>query len=148
MFFIIKIPVSLSASKPECSFLPKPSKSFIGMKLENFKAYDDKRLGVGVTYSSKSERFSLFKYDLGFKTIDENKFRKISEMSFKEFLQVSKMNNEKLIRNGIIKQQFSKLITFNIYFEVKGVNKKFDFIGHGTDGKCIYKVRYSTNQDE
>ena len=116
------------------------------MNLETFKAYDDKRLGIGVTYSSSSERFSLFKYDLGFKTIDENKFRKISEMSFQEFLQVAKMSNDKLIRNGIIKEKFSDLITFHIFFEVEGVNKKFEFIGHGTDGKCMYKVRYTTNQ--
>ena len=116
------------------------------MKLETFKAYDDKRLGIGITYSSSSERFSLFKYDLGFKIIDEDKFLKISEMSFQEFLQVAKMNKDKLIKNGLIKEKISNLITFNIFFEVEGINKKFEFIGHGTDGKCIYKVRYTTNQ--
>ena len=146
IFLCIKIPTSFSATKPECSFLPQPSRTMMGMKLETFKAYDDKRLGIGITYSSSSKRFSLFKYDLGFEIIDEDKFKKISEMSFQEFLQVAKMNKDKLIRNGLIKEKFSDLITFNIFFEIEGINKKFEFIGHGTDGKCIYKVRYTTNQ--
>ena len=58
-------------AKDPCNNLPKPNNTFNGMLLETFQKYKDNRLGVGLTYSSNTERFSLFKYDLGYKKIDE-----------------------------------------------------------------------------
>lgn len=144
--FFFQISLSNATAKDPCNSLPKPNNIFNGMLLETFQKYKDNRLGVGLTYSSNTERFSLFKYDLGYKKIDQQIFKKLLEMSYNEFFKVINLKKEKVIKKyGLIKEKISDLVTFNILFLVNGKSQKLEFLSLGNDGNCVYKARYTTN---
>lgn len=143
IFFLF---TNTAIAKDPCNNLPKPNIRLNDMYLENFEKYKNVKLGVGLTYSSHRERFSLFKYDLGYKKIDKQIFKKLSEMAYEDFFKVVSIKKEKVMKEyGVIKEKISDLLSYNILFLVEGDTLKFEFLSLGNDGNCVYKIRYTTN---
>ena len=144
---------SVSWGKEICRNIQQPLNPFYNMSIETFKQYDDKKLGIGITYSSPDERFSVFKYDLGLDVITDSNFKEISDMAIDEFYKVANMLQEKIINGYDITsvsfkqlESMSKLLPVNLMFVVEDEKQKqnIHFLGLGTDEKCIYKFRYNT----
>ena len=76
---MILVAVGLShaaAGKEICNVLPEPSERMLDMEIEEFGGFEDPNLGIGLTYASENERLSLFRFDAGLETIDDDSFSK------------------------------------------------------------------------
>ena len=60
------------------------------MQLETFGPFEDSKLGIGLTYSSETKRFSLFKYDMGMERFDASSLEKFFHQSAQEAQQHAK----------------------------------------------------------
>ena len=122
-------------AKEQCENMQQPPEEFMGMKLKTFQIYDDSRLGVGVTYRIKSvASLSAYKFDYGFQDIDEIKI--MADRQGRKFKGEYDISEEEI--SPILKYSYA-------FVSDKGL---VDFLSIGTDGSCIYKVRYSERSQE
>ena len=130
-------------AKEQCEDMKQPPQEFKGMELITFKKYDDPKMGVGVTYWKKSiSTLSGYKFDYGYEVIDEKILITFKDAAINE---VKVMDERQGInRKGeynISRENISPILKYSYAFvSDKGL---VDFLSIGTDGSCIYKVRYS-----
>ena len=142
LLILLLIP-NLLLAKEQCENMQQPPQEFMSMELKTFKTYDDPRMGVGVTYWKKSiSTLSGFKFDLGNEVIDE----KILKSHIGGAINEIKINAERqgTIYDGeydISRENISPILKYSFVFVSE--NGLADFLSMGTDGSCIYKVRYS-----
>ena len=130
-------------AKEQCEDMKQPPQEFKGMELITFKKYDDPKMGVGVTYWKKSiSTLSGYKFDYGYEVIDQKTLITFKDAAINE---VKVMDERQGInRKGeynISRENISPILKYSYAFvSDKGL---VDFLSIGTDGSCIYKVRYS-----
>jgi uncharacterized protein len=138
-----------SGGKESCNTLPKPKAEFGGMRLESFEGFSDKRLGIGLTYSSSDERLSVFKFDNGYEEIDNWIVRENLDGSIDDIVDAGKKEGGRIVASKYLgptpfttHSLISHLINFSYHGKVK-----FEFVGLGHDGLCFSKVRYTYGED-
>lgn len=137
-------------AKAICASLPEPQATFHGMAMETFSKFDDERLGISLTYFSRNERLSIFKYDHGLTKIDTASLAKHTNQAFKNIDQMAKIEGgkvEELVKIGQTSFVGFPFSSFLLLVSTKG-GLKFEFVGIGSDGECITKVRFSYSKDE
>lgn len=119
------------------------------MEVENFGNYKNKKLGIGLTYSSKLERLSIFKYDYDYKKIDDDILREFTISALADIKEFTKRRGEKTyVSRGLGTIQFTGFPIHNFIHHVfKQGKPKFEFLGMGHDGRCITKIRYTLSED-
>ena len=130
-------------AKEQCENMQQPPEEFMGMKLKTFQIYDDSRLGVGVTYRIKSvASLSAYKFDYGFQDIDETTLKKFTGTAIDEIKIMADRQGRKFKGEyDISEEEISPILKYSYAFvSDKGL---VDFLSIGSDGSCIYKVRYS-----
>ena len=147
LLILLVIPNFLLA-KEQCENMQQPPQEFMGMELITFKKYDDPKMGVGVTYWIKSKStLSGFKFDYGHETIDQETLKVFINAAIDEIKIVANQKGTKYASQYDISKENISPILKNSYVFVteKGV---VDFLSIGTDGSCIYKVRYSEGSQD
>ena len=147
LLILFLIPNFLLA-KEQCENMQQPPQELMGMELKKFKAYDDPRLGLGVTYWKKSiSTLSGFKFDYGYEVIDERTLITFKDAAINEIKVMDERQG--INRKGeynISRENISPILKYSYAFvSDKGL---VDFLSIGTDGSCIYKVRYSERSHE
>ena len=142
LLILFLIPNFLLA-KEQCENMQQPPQELMGMELKKFKTYDDPRLGLGVTYWKKSiSTLSGFKFDYGYEVIDERTLITFKDAAINEIRVMDERQG--INRKGeynISRENISPILKYSYAFvSDKGL---VDFLSIGTDGSCIYKVRYS-----
>ena len=142
LLILFLIPNFLLA-KEQCENMQQPPQELMGMELKKFKTYDDPRLGLGVTYWKKSiSTLSGFKFDYGYEVIDERTLITFKDAAINEIKVMDERQG--INRKGeynISRENISPILKYSYAFvSDKGL---VDFLSIGTDGSCIYKVRYS-----
>ena len=142
LLILFLIPNFLLA-KEQCENMQQPPQELMGMELKKFQAYDDPRLGLGVTYWKKSiSTLSGFKFDYGYEVIDERTLITFKDAAINEIRVMDERQG--INRKGeynISRENISPILKYSYAFvSDKGL---VDFLSIGTDGSCIYKVRYS-----
>ncbi len=97
---MILVAVGLSraaAAKEVCNVLPEPAKTMLDMEIEQFGGYEDPKLGIGLVYASENERLSLFRYDAGLDTIDDDSFAKYFRSAVSDVYEVAKIVGQQLL---------------------------------------------------
>ena len=133
--------------KEVCNVLPQPDNTFYGMQLETFGPFEDSKLGIGLTYSSKTKRFSLFIYDMGMERFDASSVEQFFHQSAQEFYQIAEYYNETITNAyDLSETDFGKKKKKTVLFKVSfDKSNKSEFLGMGTDGVCLYKIRFTSN---
>ena len=147
LLILLLIPNFLLA-KEQCEDMQQPPQEFMGMELITFKKYDDPKMGVGVTYWIKSKStLSGFKFDYGHETIDQETLKVFINAAIDEIKIVADQKGTKYAgQYDISKENISPILKNSYVFVTeKGV---VDFLSIGTDGSCIYKVRYSEGSQD
>ena len=153
LLILLLIPNFLLA-KEQCEDMQQPPQEFMGMELFLFDKYDDPRLGVGVTYrmnsvgkysSFKYGSFSSFKWDYGIEEIDEEILMQFKDLAIKEIkdaVTTTRPGLKFIASHDISRVNISPVLqnTYMLEFDREWI----DFLSIGTDGSCLYKVRYST----
>ena len=136
-------------AKEVCNSLPKPQSHFHGMAIENFGKFSRERLGVGLTYSSPEERLSIFRFNYGLARIDNETLKKFTATAIRDILKVAKFKGEN-IEKSIVGPEvtFTGFPFWNFMLVTsKNGNLFFEFLGMGSDGRCMTKVRYTYSKD-
>ena len=135
-------------AKEQCENMQQPPQEFMGMELINFKKYDDPKMGVGATYWIKSQStLTGLKFDYGYETIDQETLKVFIDAAIEEIKIVANRQGLKYEGEYDISTENISPILLNSYAFVTEMGV-VDFLGIGTDGSCIYKVRYSERSQE
>ena len=136
-------------AKDMCASLPEPQSLFHGMAIENFGRYSRKRLGIGLTYASVAERLSIFRFNDGLARIDDETLKNFTMTAIRDILKVEKFKGEKIENSIVVPKITFAGFPFRSYMLLasKNGNWFFEFLGMGSDGKCMTKVRYTYSKD-
>lgn len=136
-------------AKEFCDYLPEPQSHFHGMAVENFGRFSRKRLGIGLTYASVEERLSIFRFDNGLPLINDENLKKLTVQAIRDIFRAAKFKGEKIEKSivGPIETFANFPFRSHILLASKNGNWFFEFLGMGSDGKCVTKVRYTYSKD-
>lgn len=147
LFILIVIPNFLLA-KEQCENMQQPPQEFMGMELINFKKYDDPKMGVGATYWIKSKStLTGLKFDYGNEAIDQETLNMFIDAAIEEIKIVADRQGLKYEGQYDISSENISPILQNSYAFISEMGV-VDFLSIGTDGSCIYKVRYTELSQE
>ena len=149
---MILVAVGLShavAAKEVCKVLPEPAKMMLGLEIEQFGGYEDPKLGIGLVYASENERLSLFRYDAGLETIDDDSFAKYFRSAVSEVYEVAKTVGRQLLDPiEILDLEFLDFRVRNLLMlDPREGYPVIEILGMGHDGLCMTKIRYTNSQE-
>ena len=150
LIFVVAVGFSKPVlAKEMCASLPEPQFLFHGMAIENFGSFSRKRLGIGLTYASGEERLSIFKFDDGLARIDDETLKKFTVTAIRDIFRVVKFKGEKIEKSIVVPKVTFTGFPLRSYLLLASKNGKlfFEFLGMGSDGKCMTKVRYTYSKD-
>jgi hypothetical protein len=154
LLLILFLIPNLLLAKVQCEDMQQPPQEFMGMELFYFHKYDDPKLGVSANYRMKSVgnsslfkygSFTVFKWDYDLEEIDEEIVMEFKDLAIKDIKNAAKTKrpNLKFIDSHDISHVNISPVLQNTYmFETN--EEWVEFLSIGTDGSCLYKVRYST----
>ncbi len=148
---MILVAVGLShaaAAKEVCNVLPEPAKKMLGLEIEQFGGYEDPNDGIGLVYASENERLSLFRYDAGLATIDDDSFAKYFRSAVSEVYEVAKIEGQQLL--DPIELPDVEFLDFRVWnllmLDTREGYPIIELLGMGHDGLCMTKIRYTNSQ--
>ncbi len=149
---MILVAVGLShaaAAKEVCNVLPEPAKKMLGLEIEQFGGYEDPKIGIGLVYASESERLSLFRFDAGLETIDDDSFAKYFRSAVSAVYEGAKIEGQQLL--DPIELPDVEFLDFRVQnllmLDTREGYPIIELLGMGHDGLCMTKIRYTNSQE-
>ena len=140
-----------------CSTFESPDLSEFGWVLVDEYKYEAEELGASAGYQSELGKFTFFSYDIGLEIITEDVVKdqlfeavRVAIEAYSTYEPDRELNSPKIMPEYVITNMIASFpyVRTGVVFEssVQGA-KTVDIVTVGTDGNCIYKVRYTAALD-
>ena len=157
----IAVSVSLMVSWPtwalsqaiDCSKFESPDLSEFGWDLVDEYKYEDEDLGAFAGYQSELGKFTFYSYNSGLEIITEEVVKdklfeavSVAMEAYNIYESDRELESPRYLPENVITDLIASFpyVQTGVFFEssLQGI-ETIDIITVGTDGNCIYKVRYT-----
>ena len=149
IFFFTAVSSSGSWAKDNCASAPELPTQIGDLHLVWKESFEDRKLGFGAGYERQDDTYeslSIYRYDLGLSVTDSELARNQLRQAVNHVLRKGIKLGEP---NSLLKEQvFGAIVPIMGFPAEYGDNSGFEYVGVGHNGKCLVKIRYSTNLSE